>query len=395
MRHRQKTALLVSGLLLKGSLPCFSADLPQREDVVHLGRKVADWQLRQLGHLPGVDPLPEPRAGTRSWQIAAFWIGLTRFADSTEEPSYREALLAQGKTNDWQLGPSLHNADDHAIGQSYLWAAENGAGVEALAPMQTSFSKILASPPRVHLSFYFGKAGYGSAECLVRWCWCDALFMSPPAMIGLSLATGDDGYAEYALSEFWATTDFLFDPVERLYFRDSRFFTSRDDQGRKLFWSRGNGWVFAGIANILDMLPNGHPERPRLEALFKDMAGRLVQLQKEDGFWPPSLLAPEEAPPETSGTAFFTYGLAWGVNRGLLEREEFVAAAAKGWQALEGSVDASGRLGWVQQVSDRPDMVGPDDTHYYGVGAFLLAASEVARLSATPPNALPGLQDAR
>jgi rhamnogalacturonyl hydrolase YesR len=79
--------------------------------------------------------------------------------------------------------------------------------------------------------------------------------MSPPAWVELSRQTGDPRYAEFALKEFWAATDFLFDPVEKLYFRDSRFFERRDDQGRKLFWSRGNGWVFAGIANLLDSLP--------------------------------------------------------------------------------------------------------------------------------------------
>ncbi len=88
----------------------------------------------------------------------------------------------------------------------------------------------------------------------------------------MSRQTGDPRYAEFALDEFWATTDFLYDPVEKLYFRDSRFFERRDDQGRKLFWSRGNGWVFAGIANLLDVAAEGHPHRPRIEALFREMA---------------------------------------------------------------------------------------------------------------------------
>ena len=372
---------IVVGLLLAACAWSQAADLPPSASVVQLGKRVADWQLAELGYLPGRSPLPAPRAHSRSWETAAFWIGLARFTDLTNEPAYRDALLAQGEKNAWQLGPGLHNADDHAIGQAYLWAAENGVGDEVLAPMRASFDTILADPPKVHLSFYFGEDGYGSAECLVRWCWCDALFMSPPAMIALSLATGDDRYAAYAFSEFQATTDFLFDPLENLYFRDSRFFGQRDAEGNKLFWSRGNGWVFAGIANILDILPAGHPRRDGFEALFRRMAARLLELQKEDGYWPPSLLAPESSPPETSGTGFFTYGLAFGVNRGLLPANDYVPAIAKGWNALARAVAASGRLGWVQQVSDRPEAVSPDDTHYYGVGAFLLAAAEVARLT--------------
>ena len=373
--------IIFAGLLLMVGMPCFANDLPQQATVVAAGKRVADWQLRQLGYLPGVDPLPEPRVHSRSWEIAAFWIGLARLADFTNESSYRDALLEQGLRNAWELGPTLHNADDHAIGQAYLRAAANGAGDESLAPMRASFDRILADPPVVHLSFYFGEEGYGSAKCLERWCWCDALFMSPPAMIELSLVTGDERYADYAFSEFRATTDFLFDPVEDLYFRDSRFFGQRDGDGNKLFWSRGNGWVFAGIANILDILPPEHPQRDWFEYLYRRMAGRLVELQKDDGYWPPSLLAPAGSPPETSGTAFFTFGLAFGVNQGLLDAHEFTPAIARGWQALERSVDDNGRLGWVQQVSDRPEAVSPDDTHYYGVGAFLLAATEVAQLT--------------
>ena len=87
------------------------------------------------------------------------------------------------------------------------------------------------------------------------------------------------------MAEFWATADFLYDPAEKLFFRDSRFFERRDDKGRKQFWSRGNGWVFAGIANILEVLPKDDPHRPRLEQLFREMAARLKTLQKPDGYW--------------------------------------------------------------------------------------------------------------
>ena len=86
------------------------------------------------------------------------------------------------------------------------------------------------SPPIAHLSFV-PATDYESTECLRRWCWCDALFMSPPAWVELSQQTGDPRYADFAMAEFWATTDFLYDPAEKLYFRDSRFFERRDEQG--------------------------------------------------------------------------------------------------------------------------------------------------------------------
>ena len=116
------------------------------------------------------------------------------------------------------------------IAQSYLWAARHGAGAEAIAPLRATFDSILAKPPIDHLSFVVTK-DYESTPCLRRWCWCDALFMSPPAWVELSQQTGDPRYTNFAMAEFWATTDFLYDPVETLYFRDSRFFERRDDAG--------------------------------------------------------------------------------------------------------------------------------------------------------------------
>jgi rhamnogalacturonyl hydrolase YesR len=353
---------------------------PSRKNVLEIGARVADWQLTRMGTTPGVSSHAEETANPRSWQQGAFWVGMTHFADVTGEKRFAAAIIAMGKANQWQPGKRMYHADDHVIAQSYLWAARHGAGAEAIAPLRNTFDAILAKPPIDHLSFAITK-DYESTPCLRRWCWCDALFMSPPAWVELSQQTGDPRYTNFAMAEFWATTDFLYDQVEALYFRDSRFFERRDDKGRKQFWSRGNGWVFAGIANILDALPKDNPHRPRLERLFREMAIRLKGLQKADGYWPPSLLAPENSPAETSGTGFYVYGLAWGVNRGLLDAAEYRASIDLGWAALTRAVAKDGRLGWVQQVSDRPENVAESDTQYYGVGAFLSAASEVAALS--------------
>jgi rhamnogalacturonyl hydrolase YesR len=267
------------------------------------------------------------------------------------------------------------------IGQSYLWAATHGAGAEAIAPLKTTFDSILAKPAIVHLSFYIPPSGYGDTACLARWCWCDALFMGPPAWLELGKQTGDRRYVDFALAEFWSSTAFLLDPAENLYFRDSRFFERRDDQGRKLFWSRGNGWVFAGIANMLESLPVDDPNRVGIEKLFRAMAEKLKSVQKPDGYWAPSLLGPENSPPESSGTGFYVYGLAWGVKHKLLDAEEYGPSIHSGWAALTRAVAKDGRVGWVQQVSDRPETVNAEDTQFYGVGAFLLAASAVASLT--------------
>jgi hypothetical protein len=174
--------------------------------------------------------------------------------------------------------------------------------------------------------------------------------------------------------------------VEKLYFRDSRFFERRGPNGEKIFWSRGNGWVFAGLANILQILPANDPERPRFEAQFRTMAARLITLQRPDGYWNPSLLGDSaKALPESSGTAFYVYGLAWGIRAGLLDAKVYTPNVRLGWQALVRAVHPNGKLGWVQPISDRPELNSYEDTQIYGVGGFLLAAGAVADLAPGAP----------
>ena len=344
--------------------------------------KLADWQLARLDDLSHIPSATDETRKTRGWEQAVFWVGMTALANAGTPPRIKEAILAMGQRNGWKPGDNLYFADDQAIAQAYLWAATHGAGKDALAPTRAAFDTVVDKPAVTTLAFAIPPKGYGATECLKRWCWCDALFMAPPAFVELSRQTGDDRYMRFAMKEFWATTDFLFDPAEHLYYRDSRFFERRDDKGRKQFWSRGNGWVFGGIARVLPLLAQDSPDRIRMEALFKEMAAKIKTLQKLDGYWAPSLLAPENAPPETSGTAFYTYGLAWGIKAGLLPRAEYEPVVRKGWSALQKAIQPDGRLGWVQQVGDRPDKVAASDTQYYGVGAFLMAATAVAALDA-------------
>jgi unsaturated rhamnogalacturonyl hydrolase len=343
-----------------------------------LGRAVADWQLR---HMDGrFDYVQTHRPGTlnpRGWIQGAFYVGLTAFADRTGDLGYAKAIRVHGVEEGWGLGERPMHADDHVIAQTWLWAYARDHDAAQIAPVKARFDAILAGPaPSADLTFIDGTE---DQPCQVRWCWSDALFMGPPTWTALSAATGDPRYAAYGDREFWATTDWLLDKRYGLYVRDSRYFDRRDDQGRKIFWSRGNGWAYAGIVNILKTLPANHPSRPRYVALFKKMSAQLVSLQKPDGYWSVSLLAPEHSPPESSGTGFFVYGLAWGVNQGLLKDPKYAASARLGWTALAKAVQPEGKIGWVQQVGYAPDHVEAGDTQLYGSGAFLLAASEVSR----------------
>jgi rhamnogalacturonyl hydrolase YesR len=369
MRRMLKAALILTVL---GAAAIASADTIDAGRTLALMEKVADWQLAHLEPVVSITVMREETRSPRSWQQGAFYAGLTELAERSESPRFREAVLAHGRSTNWRLGDRRYHADDHVIGQSYLWAAAHGAGPAAIAPLRRRFDEILAAPRRGSLTTQ------AQTSCTDRWCWCDALFMAPPVWVGLTAATGDQRYAEYAHAEFTATKEYLYDREEHLFYRDSRFFEQRDSHGRKLFWSRGNGWVFAGVARVLQRLPANDPARPRYEELFKEMAAKLKAVQKPDGYWAPSLLAAAEAaPPESSGTGFFVYGMAWGIAAGLLHRTEYEPVVQRGWRALERAVQSDGMLGWVQQVSDRPEQVAPGDTQFYGVGAFLLAGSAV------------------
>ena len=342
-----------------------------------LGRAVADWQLRHMdGRFAYVKTQHAKTQNPRGWIQGAFYAGLIAFADRTGDVGYTQALRTHGAQEGWGLGQRPLHADDHVIAQSWIWMYGRDHDPAQVAPVKARFDAILADPPHADLTFIDGTE---DQPCQARWCWSDALFMAPPTWIALSAATKDPRYAAYGDKEFWASTDWLLDKQDGLYFRDSRYFNRRDDQGRKIFWSRGNGWAYAGVVNILKTLPADHPSRPRYVALFKQMSARLITLQKPDGYWSVSLLAPEHSPPESSGTGFFVYGLAWGVNNGLLKGPKYAVSARLGWSALARAVQPDGRLGWVQQVGYAPDHVEAEDTQLYGAGAFLLAASEVSR----------------
>lgn len=384
-------AVLAAALAMPAT-PVAAQDRPRAAETeaatpLAVATRLARWQLAHFDDgTMRIGRVTDQTRNPRAWEQAVFWIGLGALADATRAPDLTAAVGRMGEANGWAPGPRPYHADDFAIAQAYLRAARSGAGPGAAAPTRAALDRILAAPPRTGLAFYEGP-GAASGACLDRWCWCDALFMAPPVWLEMTRRTGDAKYRDFAMKEFWATTAFLYDPVEHLFYRDSRFFERRGPTGAKLFWSRGNGWVMAGMARSIPLLPAG-ADRTRMIALYREMAARLRGLQKPDGYWAPSLLEAEGSSIESSGTGFYTYALAWGINAGLLDRATYLPTVRRGWDALTRAVRPDGRLGWVQQVSDRPDKVQPDDTQYYGSGAFLLAATEVARLD-RPVNARP------
>jgi len=331
-------------------------------------RRVADWQL--------VNPSASSNRYTEDcWTWGALYTGMMAWSKIAGEPKYHDAMVAMGKRFDWKPARRIYHADDHCVSQTYLELYLLHRDPAMLGPTQERFEYILAHPSTNDLRFHIKGA-------LDRWSWCDSLFMSPPAWARLYTATGDRRYLDYMTRQWWITTDFLYDKEEHLYFRDSNYFDKREANGKKVFWSRGNGWVLAGIARVLQHLPKDHADRTRFEQLFRDMAKKVLLCQQSDGLWRASLLDPASYPlKETSGSGFFVFAFAWGINNGLLERTKYEPAMVRGWNALVNCVAAGGKLTHVQPVGADPKSFAPDSSDVFGVGAFLLAGSEVHQLA--------------
>ena len=379
-RHRFFCSLLVAFFVLMSCAGPRST-LPNPSAIADVANRAADWQLAHMESFDYVRTFHDHTRDPRGWVQGAFFVGLGRWVEQTGNPRYQQALVAKGKANQWKLGERGWHADDQVIGFAYAVVAARTDNPALIRPAQQVFDDILANRPTNNLEYQPDPTHQAEATCQRRWCWCDALFMAPPVWAAVGRLTGNPAYLDYVDEEYQATIDYLFDRSEHLFYRDGRFFERRGKNGKKIFWSRGNGWVFAGLPLLIEQIPAQDPRRQKYEDLFKVMAARLITLQQPNGFWPSSLLDREEFNlPESSGTGFMTFGLAWGINNGLLARAEYLPAVAAGWNGLASAVDPKGKLGWVQQVGSSPETILPADTQLYGVGALLLAASEVSRL---------------
>jgi rhamnogalacturonyl hydrolase YesR len=332
-------------------------------------KKVADWQI---AHYRDAYTREEPHHPL-DWTNGALYVGMVKWAAMAENDNYYEWLKEIGEANEWKLHRRLYHADDHTVGQMYIELYRKYGDERMIEPTKEQFDFILMHPSLSSLQWQ-------SPYHQDRWNWCDALFMSPPVWAKLYNVTGEEKYLDFMITEFKATTDFLFDKQENLYYRDESFM-GKLDNGTKIFWSRGNGWVFAGLTNIMNELDPGSKEYKYFQKIYKKMAAKLIEIQTPEGHWAMSLLGQEFYPtPETSGSSFYVYGLAWGINQGILDSETYKPAVIKGWNAMVSHVRDEGMLGYVQPIGAAPGKAWADKTEVYGTGAFLSAGSEVYTL---------------
>ncbi len=328
---------------------------PRPYSVEKVLRLVADRELRRTRATP-----------SRDWTMVPLYLGLLAASRVLGVSAYHDEVLQHAETFDWKLGSQPAFADDQAIGQVYLALFHERHDEVRIRALRAEFDKLIRLP---------------DTEGAPVWWWCDALFMSPPAWTDLTKVTGDPGYRAYAMREWAITNTVLWDDQEKLFFRDNTYVDKREANGSKIFWSRGNGWVVAGLVRILETLPRNDPSRPFYENKLKDMVRRIASLQSNDGLWRPGLLDPGAYPlPETSGSSFYLYAIASGVRQHLLSRSLYEPVLRKGWAGLVGQVYADGRVGGVQPVGAAPGAYPASASYSFGSGAFLLAAAEIAQL---------------
>jgi unsaturated rhamnogalacturonyl hydrolase len=367
-------AILIFATLQAGSQDKSSttfSDKLIKNDVRQVLKAIADWQMKT--------PLTHPVA---DWTNAALYAGMVQWAAIAGNDSYFEWLKGKGGENSWQCNypddpRGRYHADDYCVGQTYIELYRKYKDIRMIEPLKAHLDSILKDPAKGDLEFVYTDQ-YWPTE---RWSWCDALFMGPTVWTKLASITGEKKYLDFMFQEYKVTTDYLYDKEEHLFYRDSRYFTMKEANGKKVFWGRGNGWVLAGFPVILKELPARYEHKDYFVKLYKEMAAKILSLQSAEGYWHASLLDPASYPnPEMSATAFFVYSFAWGLNNGYLDKKTYLPAIIKGWKSMVPNVGTDGKVGFIQPIGADPKAVTKDMTEVYGVGGFLMAGTEIIKL---------------
>jgi len=331
-------------------------------DIDKATRKVADWELARSQ--PYFD---------RLWTWSVLYSGFLAASDATGDTKYRDAVSAMAIQYNWELHNAVPNADDQSLGQAYL---------ELYLQAGKSADPKMIAPTRAALDSVINLKTLNANDPRIPWWWCDALFMAPSVWARMAAVTGDHKYIDYLNAQWQQTYDLLYDKQEHLYARDATYIGQREANGKKIFWSRGEGWVMAGLARTLAALPADDPHRPFYIQQLSEMSERIAALQGSDGLWHAGLLDPGHYPlPEVSGSALFVYAMAWGVDEGYLDASVYTPVIERAWRGILQHVYADGRLGCIQQTGPAPALYLPASSYTYGVGAYLLAAGELKRMA--------------
>jgi unsaturated rhamnogalacturonyl hydrolase len=319
-----------------------------------------------------------PDPGPNDWARATYFSGDMALYRLLGEQRYLTYAANWAEAHQYGLlgGTTTRNADNQCAGQVYLDLYEVRPDPVRIATIEACLrNMVYGSEPDRHGD----------------WTWVDALHMAMPVFARLGQLRRDPNY--------WIKLYRMYNHTKRveggglyawrtsqLWWRDRRFVLPggiTSPNGERILWFRGNGWAVAAHVKTLKAMPATDLRAPEYRRTLAEMCRSLLSRQRSDGFWNTNLGDPRHFPgPETSGTAFFTYGMAYGVNSGLLLRSTYLPVIARAWNGMVArAVRSDGLLGYVQPASDRPGPSSVTTTTDFGVGAFLLAGTEVAKLT--------------
>jgi rhamnogalacturonyl hydrolase YesR len=327
---------------------------------------------------PGVAIVTDKTRPSHIWTRAVYYEGLMALYHLNPDKAYYNYAVAWGESHQWGLngGVQTRNADNHCCGQTYIDLYLIDKKPERIKDLKASVDLMIASDKKDD------------------WNWIDALQMAMPVYAQLGVLYKDNRYYErmyemYMVSKTVLGGNGLYNPADGLWWRDKDFVPPyKEPNGEDCYWSRGNGWVVAALVRVLEIMPKDAPHRDEYQKTLIEMLEALVPIQRKDGFWNASLHDPTNfGGKELSGTALFTYGMAWGINNGLISKKKYLPVIKKAWNAMANdAVHANGFLGHVQGTGKQPSDSQP--TSYdrvpnfedFGLGCFLLAGSEVYKL---------------
>ncbi len=351
-------------------------DLLAPDTILDYAERVAQWQWANM---------PDPKGWhfePRAWGVCPLYIGTLDIAPYLEDGgfdgnSFHRMMREHAERLNYSLRDEApYDADDYCVTQAYLRLHKKHQASKMIAESKVLFDKILADPSTHSLD-------WGNPHSRDRWSWSDALYMGPMSWLMMWEATGNDKYLEFMNQEWWATTERLYSPHIGLFFRDESYLDIREKNGKTIHWARGTSWSFAGLAQVIERFPKTHPDYPRYIEQYRQMAAAFIAAQQDDGLWRPGLLDPgTHNARETSGTSFIAFGLAKGINLGVLEEQPYLDAVQKAWRALTASVGENGKLRNVQPVGAGPHGFDPDNAEAFASGAFLQLAAELYYMQA-------------
>jgi unsaturated rhamnogalacturonyl hydrolase len=359
------------------TFPGFAQKLPEKKGLLQVMAKMNNYFMQKWPD-PGKDIMTNRLRPSNIWTRAVYYEGVIDYYKVSKDKAALDYAVLWGEKHKWGLrdGPGTRNADNQCCGQTYLDLYLMDPKPERLHDIKLSIDSMVMNPKND------------------AWSWVDALQMAMPVFARLGVIEKKNIYYErmFDMYDFTKTkhgTNGLYNPAEGLWWRDKDFVPPyKEPNGDDCYWSRGNGWAIAALVRVLDVMPSSAPHREVYLKDFLDMAKALRPLQRKDGFWNVSLNdSTNYGGKEVSGTALFIYGMAWGVNKGLLSKKEYQPVIIKAWNSIiKDALRPDGSLGFVQGTGKEPKDGQPvtfnstPDFEDYGLGCVLLAGSEIYKM---------------